>query len=190
MLHFDLDALCLTDIAGLYDVDMEGCGIASTPEPQPWYSSGFETYRRSSNRLRREGTPELARELITRTHGKDRFDFLIFNAGIMVMDLAKMREDDFCGRYLAYVQKYGVNGQVVLNAYVGNNLKDVGADWNRLMRLEIAEHPKIAHWAGPFKPWHKHVYVTGRELWLDGEERFAERARRAGIVEAEAAPAK
>ena len=99
MLHFDLDAMCLTDLGELFDVDMQGAGIASTPEPQPHYGSGFETYKRSANRLRREGMPERARKLIIRTHAKDRFDFPIFNAGIMVMDLAKMREDDFCGRY-------------------------------------------------------------------------------------------
>lgn len=182
ILHFDLDAICLTDLGELFDVDMQGAGIASTPEPQPHYGSGFETYKRSANRLRREGTPDRARELIIRTHAKDRFDFPIFNAGIMVMDLAQMRADDFCGRYLAYVQEYGLNGQVVLNAYIGNTLKITEPDWNRLMRLELADAPKIAHWAGPIKPWGRNNYVAGRELWQAGERRFAERAAAAGVI--------
>ena len=149
MLHFDLDAMCLTDLGELFDVDMQGAGIASTPEPQPHYGSGFETYKRSANRLRREGMPDRARKLIIRTHAKDRFDFPIFNAGIMVMDLAQMRADDFCGRYLAYVQEYGLNGQVVLNAYVGNTLKVTEPDWNRLMRARTRRFAEDRPLGGP-----------------------------------------
>ncbi len=178
ILHFDLDALCLSDIAELYDVEMDGAPIASTPEPQPKFVSGFETYRWSANRLRREGSPERARELTLRTHAKDHFDFDVFNAGIMVMDLAKMRADDFCGSYLPYVQHYGLNGQIVLNAYTGNAVKYVDPRWNQLVRIEMLDEPKIAHWAGPMKPWKKTLYVAGRELWDEGERRFAQRVEK------------
>ncbi len=181
MIHFDLDALCLADLGELYDTDLEGAAIASTREPQPKFVSGFETYRWSANRLRREGSGELAREFTIRTHAEDRFDFDVFNAGIMVMDLAKMRADDFCGRYLPYVQHYGLNGQIVLNTYTGNTAKYVDPRWNQLVRIEVMDEPKIAHWAGPMKPWKQTLYVAGRELWDEGERRFAERSRRADL---------
>jgi lipopolysaccharide biosynthesis glycosyltransferase len=177
IIHFDLDALCLADLAELFDVDMEGTWIAAVDEPQPSFGRGFDSIRNSARLLRREGRPDLARELIIRTHAKHAFDFDIFNAGIMVLDLAAMREGDFCGRYLAYVQRFGVNGQRVLNFAIGRARKKVNADWNRLLRLEVAESPKVAHWAGPFKPWGGHQFVTGRELWRAQEEHFAARTQ-------------
>ena len=180
IIHFDLDALCLTDLAELFDVDLSDEAIAAAAEPQPSYVSGYELIRRSASRLRREGKPELARELIIRTHAEHRFDFDVFNAGIMLLDLQKMRADDFCGRYLPYVQRFGVNGQSVLNAYQGSDYVRIDGEWNRLMRLEVPGEPKIAHWAGPHKPWRPHQYVTGRELWREQEDRFAARVEPLG----------
>jgi lipopolysaccharide biosynthesis glycosyltransferase len=135
--------------------------------------------------MRREGNPELAREFMIRMHARHEFDFDIFNAGIMVLNLQKMREDDFCGRFLPYLQTYGVNGQTVICVYVGRHFKVVDADWNRLMRLEVPDTPKIAHWAGPFKPWAPHQYVWGRELWRAQEQRFAARTRQLAAVGAQ-----
>jgi lipopolysaccharide biosynthesis glycosyltransferase len=177
IIHFDLDAMCLSDLAELFDVDMQGTAIAAADEPQLNHSGGFNAFRGSARRVRHEGKPELARELILRTHSVHRFDFNIFNAGIMVLDLAKMRADDFCGRYLAYVQRFGINGQAVLNFYVGGDRAKLDPTWNRLLRLEVGDTPKIAHWAGPFKPWRNHQYVRGRELWREQEVRFAARTR-------------
>ncbi|MGH8859707.1 MAG: glycosyltransferase family 8 protein [Jatrophihabitantaceae bacterium] len=182
IIHFDLDAVCLSDLAELFELDMQGKPVAAAAEPQPSYVSGFETFRRSARRLRREGDPDLARELLIRTHTRHGFDFDIFNAGLMVLDLAKMRADDFCGRYLPYVQVFGLNGQVVLNAYAGSDCASLGGEWNRLLRLEMPGEPKVAHWAGPYKPWKYHHYVTGRELWREGEERFAAREERARLA--------
>lgn len=175
IIHFDLDALCLGDLAELFDVDLEGTAIAAVDAPQPIYVGGLETFRRTARRLRRDGQLDVARELIIRTHSQHQFDFEIFNAGIMVLDLAKMRVDDVCVRYLGYIPRFGINGQVVMNVYVGRDRKKVDADWNRLVRLEVAGPPKVAHWAGPYKPWRDHHYVTARELWRDQEVRFAAR---------------
>jgi lipopolysaccharide biosynthesis glycosyltransferase len=175
IIHFDLDALCLADFAELFDVDMEGKWIAAADEPQPSYGHGFNSLRDSARLLRREGSPELAREYLIRTHSKLRFDFEIFNAGVMVLDLAAMRTGNFCGRYLGYVGRFGINGQRVLNIGVGADRKKLEAQWNRLVRLEVAEGTKVAHWAGPFKPWAGHPYVPGRELWRYQEGHFAAR---------------
>jgi lipopolysaccharide biosynthesis glycosyltransferase len=145
--------------------------------PQPVYLGGLDTFRRAARRIRRGGDLGLARELILRTHAQHPFDFEIFNAGIMVLDLAKMRADDVCRRYMGYIQRFGLNGQVIMNLYVGRERKKLDADWNRLVRLEVAGPPKIAHWAGPYKPWQGHQYVAGRELWLEQEAHFAARTR-------------
>lgn len=175
IIHFDLDALCLGDLAELFDVDMEGTAIAAVDSPQPVYLGGLDTFRRATRRMRREGQLDVARELIIRTHRQHPNDFEIFNAGIMVLDLAKMRADGVVRRYLGYIQRFGVNGQVIMNIYVGRDRKKVHGDWNRLVRLEIAPPPKVAHWAGPIKPWAGHQYAPGREWWQEQEEHFAAR---------------
>ncbi len=177
IIHFDLDALCLADLGELFDVDMEGTAIAAVDSPQPVYLGGLETFRRATRRLRREHHPDVARELIVRTHRQHPFDFEVFNAGIMVLDLAKMRADGVVRRYLGYIQRFGVNGQVIMNIYVGRERKKVSGDWNRLVRLEIAGPPKVAHWAGPIKPWHGHQYAPGREWWQEQEDHFAARSQ-------------
>jgi lipopolysaccharide biosynthesis glycosyltransferase len=175
IIHFDLDALCLGDLAELFDIDLEGTAIAAVDAPQPVYLSGLETFRRTAHRLRREGQFDIAREIIIRTHKQHPFDFDIFNAGIMVLDLAKMRSDNVCRRYLGYIQRFGINGQVIMNVFVGRERKKVHPDWNRLVRMEVAGPPKIAHWAGPFKPWRGHQFVPGREWWQEQEDHFAAR---------------
>jgi lipopolysaccharide biosynthesis glycosyltransferase len=182
IIHFDLDALCLGDLAELFDTDMTGAWVAAADEPQPNYGRGFNSLRDSARLLRREGFPELAREYIIRTHRELEFDFEIFNAGVMVLNLAEMRAGNFCEHYLAYVERFGINGQRVLNVGVGARRRKISADWNRLLRLEVTDSVKVAHWAGPFKPWAGHPYVPGRELWRAQEERFAERTQRLAPV--------
>jgi lipopolysaccharide biosynthesis glycosyltransferase len=174
IVHCDLDAMCRADIAELFDLDMEGMAIAAVPEAKPHFVSGFETLRRQAVRLRRNGRPDLAREFTVRTHAHHQFDFDVFNAGLMVLDLDKMRADEFCNRYLPFVQTYGVNGQVVLNVYLGRHYKKLDADWNRQMRVEMAETAKFAHWPGRYKPWAPE-YVSHREWWREQEQRLAAR---------------
>jgi lipopolysaccharide biosynthesis glycosyltransferase len=179
IIHFDLDALCVADLAEMFDVDMEGMALAAAVEPQPSYVGGYDTIRRTARRIRRENHPELAHEFLIRMTSRHPFDFDIFNAGIMLLNLEKMRADDFCGSYLPYLQRYGVNGQTVICIYVGRDYKQLDGDWNRLLRLEFPDTVKIAHWAGPYKPWPAHQYVSGRELWREQEVRF--KARTAGL---------
>ena len=100
IIHFDLDALCLADLAELFDTALQGMALAAAAEPQPRYVGGYDTIRRAVGRMRREGNPEVARDYMNRIHSRHPFDFAIFNAGIMLLDLDKMRADDFCGNYL------------------------------------------------------------------------------------------
>lgn len=189
IVHVDLDALCMADLAELFDVDMAGACVAAVDEPQPNYGRGFDSLRDSARLLRREGHPELAREYLIRTASELEFDFDIFNAGVMVLDLAALRASRFCARYLPYVERFGINGQRVLNVGVGRARTKLDPDWNRLVRLEVTDEPKIAHWAGPFKPWPGHPYVPGRDLWRAQEEHFAARSRDTGRAHAAAGAA-
>jgi lipopolysaccharide biosynthesis glycosyltransferase len=181
MMHLDLDLLILGDLADLHDTPFEGRRMVAILEPQLCYRSGYDTIRRTAHRLRSAGTPELAVELLGRIVERHPFDFEVFNAGVMVMNLDRMREEQFCDRFLPFVQRYGVNGQEVLNIYVGNDYVRRDRRWNLNARLEFTEDTRVAHWAGPYKPWRKDWYIAGRDWWEAGEARFAARvAARAG----------
>ncbi len=175
IMHLDLDLLITGDIAELFDTPFDGNPLVAILEPQLCYRSGYDTIRRTAHRLRLGGEPELAAELLIRTAQRIPFDFEVFNAGVMVMNLDLMRREDFCARFLPYVQRYGVNGQEVLNIYVGPRFVRADRRFNLNGRLEFADDTRIVHWAGPYKPWKRDRYVGGRELWDAAEQRFRDR---------------
>jgi lipopolysaccharide biosynthesis glycosyltransferase len=178
IVHHDLDALCLADIAELYDIDMRGLPIAGVKSPLPGIQSGFAAFMRHSQHFRRR--PERGREYLRRTHARHTFDFTVLNAGIMLLDLDVMRADHFGEKFVPYVMRFGMNDQAVLNIYAGGNRVEVATGWNWRPWLETVDEPKIAHWAGQYKPW-SDTWVYGRELWRAAEARVAERYERAGI---------
>ncbi len=180
MMHLDLDLLITGDIAELFDTPFDGNPLVAILEPQLCYRSGYDTIHRTAHRLRLAGEPELAAELLIRVAQRIPFDFEVFNAGVMVMNLDLMRREDFCAQFLPYVQRYGVNGQEVLNIYVGPRFVRADRKWNLNGRLEFADDTRIVHWAGPYKPWKRDRYVGGRELWDAAEQRFRERTAAPG----------
>ena len=178
IIHHDLDAICLADLAELYDLDLRGNPIAGRTSPHPSRISAYGAFVRKSERFRAD--PEIGRDLIRRTHTGHPFDFPVFNAGVMVLDLGLMRGDDFCARFLPYVARFDMHDQQVLNVYAGPRRTELAAGWNWLPWLETVADPKIAHWAGDFKPW-QGGWVAGRDLWRAGEARLAARYSAAGV---------
>ena len=172
IIHHDLDALCLGDLAELIETDLQGKPLAARTSPQPEFRSGFITFISASKRLKK--TPDLARELILRSHARHTFDFNGFNAGVLVLDLDQMREDDFCRNFLPYAERFGMHDQEILNLYAGANRAELDGAWNMLPRVEVLKDPKIVHWAGFQKPWNRD-YVQGRELWDEAEAKLAKR---------------
>lgn len=172
IIHHDLDALCLGDVAELHDIELGDNPVAARTSPQPDSRSGFISIIKASKRLK--GNPDLARELIIRSHTRHTYDFLGFNAGVMVLDLDRMRTDAFCRHFLPYAERFGMNDQEILNAYAGGQRADLPDDWNRLPRLEIVDNPKIVHWAGFQKPW-GNEYVQYRELWQQMDAQVSKR---------------
>ncbi len=175
VVHHDIDAVCLADVAELADLDLQGHPIAAASSTRWRYQSGFNELRGTAYRLRAQGRPDMAEELIARTHLRHAFDFGVFNAGVIVFDLARMRADGFCRNYFPYIERYEMNDQAVLNAYAGADRLVLAREWNWCPRLEDVDDPKIVHWAGRFKPW-KPTWVRARELWDAAEELAATRS--------------
>lgn len=178
IVHHDLDALCISDLAELFDIDLAGSPVAGVASPLPNLASGFAAFIRQAERFRNR--PELGRELLRRTHGRHTFDFQILNAGIMVLDLDVMRADQFGRDFVPYVERFGMNDQAVINVYAGGNRVETHPGWNWRPWLERADDPKIAHWAGRYKPWSR-PWVFGKPLWQEAEARVRARYGAAGL---------
>lgn len=172
IVYHDIDALPLADIGELYDWDLGGNPLAARDAESPAARSGFTNVYTPANQLGDDA--EAAFDLIQRVHARHAFDFVGFNAGIMVLDLARMRSDGFCREFLTYVERYGMNDQQVLNCYAGPNRAALPAEWNAWPIQEVVANPKIIHWAGGQKPWDVD-YVLFRNAWQDVAARVESR---------------
>jgi lipopolysaccharide biosynthesis glycosyltransferase len=175
IVYHDIDALTVTDIADLYDVELEGAPLAARASVGHGVRSGLGNILRSGRRL--SESPAAANEFYRAMYQRHPGDFPAFNAGILVLDLAVMRADGFTAAYVPYVEHYGLNDQEILNCYAGSTYRQVEPAWNNWPTQETVTDPKILHWAGHLKPWDRSRYVLQRERWEDGEAFVA--ARRA-----------
>lgn len=172
IVYHDIDALPLGDVSVLADFDLEGHPIAARSAVVRLVRSGFQTIHSSARRLKED--PSLANELLHRMYHRHAFDFVAFNAGILVLDLAQMRDEDFGRNFIPFVERFGLNDQVVLNCYAGARRAHLPHNWNSFPTQENVVDPKIIHWAGHAKPW-RPGYVKFKELWAQYEALSAER---------------
>ena len=175
VVYHDIDALCLTDIAPLYDTEVAGRPLAARSSIARGTVSGFGNIYLSGKRLE----PEEAFDLYRRMHARFDYDFVSFNAGILVLNLDQMRQDDFCREFVPFVEHYGMNDQEVLNCYAGPNRVVIDPRWNSIAAQEPVTDPWIVHWAGPSKPWGKQ-YILFQHKWQRQEQHLQESAHPAG----------
>jgi len=149
-LWLDCDLLALADLARLWETVQGTYGILATQDmlvPTLGARFGVASYQ----------------EL-----GIDA-DAEYFNAGIMLIDVARWRSDDIAARALTYLRRYRRRvyfwDQEALNAAMVGNWTKLDARWNwspRFNRIasndsgfESAEKsPWIIHFIGNLKPWH------------------------------------
>ncbi len=172
IVYHDIDTLPLGDLAELAGWDLVGAPLAARSAVASHVASGFTNIACSARRLR--DRPMAGHDLIRRAYARHAYDFVAFNAGILVLDLARMRADEFAREFIPYVEQYGMNDQEVLNCYAGADRAVLPPEWNAFPTQEVVVSPKVIHWAGWLKPW-KREYVLLRELWQEYEVRAQER---------------
>lgn len=169
IIYLDIDTVTEGDICELASLDLAGFPLAARDAPY----SQTQAWRTAAALLPPERASELRRTMLAR-HG---FDHHNFNAGVLVLDLARMRADDFVGTYLPMVGEYGLNDQDVLNAYVGGRRARLDARWNALPVLEEAADGGVIHFAGGLKPWGTEL-TPYQDRWQKYADQFAARTRR------------
>lgn len=164
--YVDIDTVTTGDVCELARVDLEGKPLAARTSVH----SGAHQWRLAGDNLSRELASDLRRTMAAR----HPFDFMTFNAGVLVLDLARMRSDHFVAEQLPLAERYGLNDQDLLNAYVGANRVELDARWNAWPVQESVGEPGIVHYAGAGKPWGDMLVPYG-ELWTQYASRVWDR---------------
>ena len=144
VIWLDCDLLVVEDISRLWRAEL-GTKIALAVQDQrvPLVSSRFGV-----TAWREIGAPA---------------DSKYFNAGVLVIDLARWREEDVCRRSLDYLGAHGERvyfwDQEALNAVLIDRWGELDARWNwhpmvdRLTGHATSQDHWIVHFSGNLKPW-------------------------------------
>ena len=104
------------DVDRLAELDLGGHAIAAPLRPGP--ASGFGVINRAANRLRdRTAAYELRRTALAR----HAFDFDAFSADVLVLDLARLRQEGFTPAALALAEAFALGDVEVLHLMAGPN---------------------------------------------------------------------
>ncbi len=156
VVYLDVDTLMLGDIAELARVDLGGRPLAARDSNV----SEASEWQRAGRGLDESLATELRRSMGLR-HG---FGHPALNAGVLVLDLERMRRDDFTGTYLGWVERYGFHDQDTMLAYAGPDRARLDPRWNALPVLEDVKDPWLIHWATFNKPWEDRLSFE-QERW-------------------------
>ncbi len=107
-------AVASGDVAALERLDLGGEAFAAPLKPG---ASGFGVIHRAAARLR--DRTQAASELRRTAYARHRFDFDAFGGELLVLDLARMREEGFSGLALPLVQEFGLRELEVLHYIAG-----------------------------------------------------------------------
>jgi lipopolysaccharide biosynthesis glycosyltransferase len=164
------DTLVLDDIGMLAQLDLEGHPLAARDTRM----NAADVWRQATSQLPGELADEL-RRLMAARHG---FGKRGLNAAVLVLDLERMRRDNFAGTYAAWVDRYRLRYQQVLLAYAASDRVHLEPRWNALPAVEDVHNPGIINWFGLGKPWEPQL-TFAQEQWRTYESRLRRRLRRA-----------
>ena len=176
IIYLDCDVVVLSDISELYKIELDGHCLGATLDPE-------------MNRLMFEqrNNQEFWRSYLVEVLGLEN-PYEYFQAGVLVMDLEKMRRENFfaqCIDKLREIPKPRIVDQCILNSVLCGRVKNIDLSWNvewviPLRRSELAHYlpadiyvnyinarknPKIIHYCGDFKPWRSPNCELAYHFW-------------------------
>ena len=156
IIYLDLDILIIGSLSPLMHIDTNSTGIAAKSSKVKNVINGW---------LRKYNINDLKY-----VYGKS------FNAGVMVIDIDKLKANDYWKRVMSMFDKYPVNDQILLNFYARGAYAELPAKYNvfvgqdnNLFSLSpcITDSAVVLHFVGTPKPW-KHTvdtYPNNTDLW-------------------------
>lgn len=151
VLYLDADIIVIDSVKPLWEIDMDGCSVCAVTNP---------LYRLMEQRIK------------TRLGLPDRRAY--FNSGVLLFDLDGLRREGLDKELVEWAADHRDDvswpDQDVLNAVLWRRRLPLHPRWNATSGLwdlprrdlpwtaeeveEARRNPAIAHFLGPFKPWH------------------------------------
>jgi lipopolysaccharide biosynthesis glycosyltransferase len=151
-LYLDCDIAINDSISNLFNVDIADNYVGAIPDQSVLYMSDeFKAY--VENRI-----------------GVDSYKHY-FNAGILVMNLKKLREinfEDIFVQLLSNVKFDVAQDQDYLNVICKGHVKFIEETWNSMpipVEIERPARPALVHYNLSFKPWHLDDLLYEEFFW-------------------------
>jgi lipopolysaccharide biosynthesis glycosyltransferase len=170
VVYLDVDALVQSDVGILAAWDLGDAPLGARSA----YALAAEALHRIAEPL----APALASELRARCCDL-ALGVRTFNAGVLVLDLERMRRDRFVAETMPLVARFGLHDQDALLLYCGGNRAELDAQWNAWPLIEPVAGPHIVHYLGPLKPWNGHP-IPGDQWWTEADASYRDLQRRLG----------
>ncbi len=154
-LYLDCDVIIADDISKLYNHNILNNYVGAIVEEVMTQVDVFGTYAEKLCGIRR-----------------DKF----FNAGVLVMNLKKMRNDDIEGGFIELLSRYKfqvTQDEDYLNVLCKNKVLMIDVAWNKTPIKEIPfdeSRVKLAHYKINWKPWHFENVMFGDLFWSYAKE--------------------
>ena len=136
-LYIDCDVVVTTDIDELYSTDLGEKMVGAAVEDFVVATAEFREWTKTALNI-----------------SADEY----FNAGVLVMNLEKMRDENILGRFMSLnkIKKYPVaQDQDYLNVICKGDVYYLNERWNRSPHFTTpCDTPKLAHYKLTYKPWH------------------------------------
>ena len=149
IIYIDCDLVVTGDISELYHTDLEDNYMAGVVENWILHSPIFSLYTKEAV-------------------GVESKNYI--NAGVLVMDLEKFRENKIEERFVELINKYNFNvidpDQAYINYLCQGKIKYLPFAWNRTpLECVECEKPNIVHYALGAKPWQDPNVFLGNHFW-------------------------
>lgn len=177
VIYLDIDLVVLGDIFELWNMDLQGYALAAKPSTSPGTRYGIQMLYQALGAL----PLDQARPIRQWLHDTGPMGFRAFNAGVMVLDLCRMRRDAAVPLLLSLVQHAAMNDQDALNAYARGAFRHLDTCWNAAPRQDDTQGAKIIHFVGPVKPWHD-IYISRKYEFQRFRDRVAHDRRQLGLA--------
>ena len=167
-----LAAVVEGDVAELAGLELGDRSLAAPDVAGNTETSGFGVIHNAGTRLSTRTV--VATELRRRAHARHAFDFTAFDIDVLVLDLARLRQDGLVAESVELIEEFGLTAREVLHFHIGPGRAVVPSAWHVVPSRNHADTPALLHWVDEAKPWGSD-YAPAQEHWLERRRQMRQR---------------